>query len=366
MNLYVPILKWKAGEISAYKNLNSTISSYVHPLFEIPPPEYDYMKKKDSKNIDEHLETFGDRYKGNCNNKSCFIDTSLIPEEVRMKDGRLPMQFVFDAIKQRGLSAIPVAKIDQSNLITTLIKNINIRDKNGLCLRLTLDQILSSDLELKINKLLSEIEISHSNIDLLVDLKRPTNFEPIESLAKMLQMLCSKIPKLNNWRSFIISACSFPESLSEFKNTVNKVKRNEWDLYLQFIKFLPEKTRKPIFSDYGIRPPEYKKFDPTKMAAPQNNIIYTIDGHWIIYKGSKSNRDGGSSEYHELSALLMSSKYFMGQDYSWGDNFIVNCAKKEIIKGKTKPGSLTKWLEAGMNHHITKVTNDLLSKISAL
>ena len=276
MNLYVPILKWKAGEISAYKNLNSTISSYVHPLFEIPPPEYDYMKKKDSKNIDEHLETFGDRYKGNCNNKSCFIDTSLIPEEVRMKDGRLPMQFVFDAIKQRGLSAIPVAKIDQSNLITTLIKNINIRDKNGLCLRLTLDQILSSDLELKINKLLSEIEISHSNIDLLVDLKRPTNFEPIESLAKMLQMLCSKIPKLNNWRSFIISACSFPESLSEFKNTVNKVKRNEWDLYLQFIKFLPEKTRKPIFSDYGIRTPEYKKFDPTKMAAPKNKIIYTI------------------------------------------------------------------------------------------
>jgi hypothetical protein len=365
MSLYVPILKWKAGEISAYKNLNPIISNSVTPLFEVPPPEYDYMQKKDKKNIDEHLKMFGDRYKKYCGSRSCFIDTSLIPEEMRIQDSRLPMELVFDEIRQRRLSAIPVARLEQSDSLTKLIKSINTKDKHGLCLRLTLDQILNSDLELKVETFLSNLRVNYPDVDLLIDLKSPTNFEPIEALAKMLHMLCGKIPKLNSWRSFIISACSFPESLSEFKNPVSEIKRSEWNLYLKLITLLSEKKIRPIFSDYGIRTPEYKRFDPTKMSAPKNKIIYTIDDGWIIYKGSKSNRDGGSSEYHDMSKSLMDSKYFMKKEYSWGDKFIADCAEKEVVKGKTKPGSLTKWLAAGTNHHITKVVNDL-SKIFAL
>ena len=63
-----------------------------------------------------------------------------------------------------------------------------------------------------------------------------------------------------------------------------------------------------------------------------------------------------------MSKSLMDSKYFMKKEYFWGDGFIADCAKKEVVKGKTKSGSLTKWLEAGTNHHVTKVVNDL-SKI---
>lgn len=365
---YVPILKWKQGEYIAYKNLSPEISNLVRPLFEVTPQDFDFEDGEERKSIDTHLKDFGKRYEKNCGKTLCFIDTSLIKADVRMVDGKLPIEFIFDEIGQKNLSAIPVVQIDSDKNFLETIKKINLTIDNGFCLRLKIEHLFNPNLRLIVDKLLLDTDVTFDKVDLLLDLKKPTNFEPIEALIGMVKSCIANIPNLNNWRSFIISATSFPESMGEIKSPMEIRERKEWKLFTGLIKNLQNGGRKPIFSDYTIRSPSYIKVDP-KILKPKNRIIYTIDDCWVIYKGLKNFKEkNGASEYHEMSRSLMNSKYFMGENYSIGDKFIVDCAMEKVGKGKNaKPstGNLSTWIGVGINHHITKVINDL-SSISSL
>jgi len=83
-------------------------------------------------------------------------------------------------------------------------------------------------------------------------------------------------------------------------------------------------------------------------------IRYTIDDSWYVAKG-KNYRDYGYGQYYELSKKIFNSGFYYGPTFSWGDEYLHQCANG----GET--GSLTMWLEVDTNHHIEKVTQDIAS-----
>jgi hypothetical protein len=93
-----------------------------------------------------------------------------------------------------------------------------------------------------------------------------------------------------------------------------------------------------------------------------NRVIYTTDSGWLIYKGNLNSKSpNGLAEYGEICKFIIDSEYFMGKDYSYGDLAIYNCGMSlpAIKKGQKQNGNIQRWIEAGTNHHITKVVNDL-------
>ena len=57
---------------------------------------------------------------------------------------------------------------------------------------------------------------------------------------------------------------------------------------------------------------------------------------------------------HSIAQSVTDHPAYMGEDFSWGDEYIAKCARKEA-----KPGNPKTWVTVAINHHITFVVNQL-------
>ena len=83
------------------------------------------------------------------------------------------------------------------------------------------------------------------------------------------------------------------------------------------------------------------------------SIRYTTDGNWLVVKG-RNVRRYGFEQYFELCRTLVMRQEFSGRGFSWGDQYIDDCAFE-----RTGPGNATTWRKVGTNHHLTLVARAL-------
>ena len=76
---YMPILKWKAGECSALKELFPNDKAAMTPLVEIPPVPWDFVNDQAAKTVDAHLANVPDHMvKHWGTNDDIFVDLHLV------------------------------------------------------------------------------------------------------------------------------------------------------------------------------------------------------------------------------------------------------------------------------------------------
>jgi hypothetical protein len=355
---YVPCLRWKEGEYQAVRKLPDTTKSEFIPLIEIPELGWDFEEKKVKKTVDELLSGFALKkvYK-KWGDSPCFVDLSLIPPVQRMKNGVHPIRFIFDELRWLGCQAIPVTGLLRDGEYQQEIRAASTKDKNGICLRITIEQAAKGKLKNDIDSLLSALKIKIGDTDIVLDLCAPTNFVPLDDFTMAVQGIVSKLPYLNDWRTFTLLGTSFPGTMGSIKEGVEIVPRYEWQLYKALVNALRKANlRLPAFGDYAIKHPKVLEVDMRKVT-PSATIRYTIDNSWYIVKG-KNVRDKrfGFKQYRKLCKQVLASGYYYGSDFSWGDNYIQECAG-----GTGKTGKLSTWLQVGTSHHIEKVIRDIAS-----
>jgi hypothetical protein len=276
----------------------------------------------------------------------------LIPSHERMDNGIHPMQFIFDNLRSLKCSAIPVVGFESDDAHRKEIETILSKDKFGACLRLKIEQAAKNTIKENVDELISSLKASVKECDLILDLDAP-NFIPLEGFASVIQNIIKRLPYMNEWRTFTILGTSFPESMGGFKEGAVIIPRYEWQLYKILIaNFLKAGLRLPTFADYGISHPKVYKID-MRLVKPYATIRYTIDDNWYIIKG-KNVRDYSNEQYRDLCKILISSSYYCGSTFSFGDRYIQECAD-----GSGKTGHLPMWRQVGTNHHIEKVTRDI-------
>lgn len=349
--MYVPILKWKQGEYLALERLENDIKDQITPLIEIPPIGWDFEKGCLAKTINEHLSNFGDRLNKKWKTRRCFVDLSLLDQSFRMEDGLHPVEFVFGETRKHGSCAVPVIRFDRDIYYQHAIKNEVKKDGNGLCIRLLFEDIIKSDIEGRIEILALSNGLELSDIDVILDLKAP-NFHPLEAFSKALHSAINKLDILKQCRSFTMAATSFPESMGVVKKGNQLIERSEWLLFHEYLSHCKDNDIQPQFGDYAIAHPVLTQQD-MRLLRPSASLRYTIDNAWYIEKGVNV-RDYGFKQYVDMCRSLVGSGYFLGGDYSEGDNYIHECS---INKAST--GNLTVWRRIGTNHHITKIVRDL-------
>jgi hypothetical protein len=355
---YIPCLRWKRGEYEAVLQLPDTIKSTFMPLIEIPELGWDFEEKKEKKTIDELLSDFA--LKKICKKwgtSPCFIDLSFISPAQRMKNGVHPIRFIFEELRWLGCQAIPVTGLLRDGEYQREIKAALSKDKNGVCLRITIEQTAKGTFKTDLDSLLSTLKTQSADCDLILDLGAPTNFRPLDGFSMAIREIVNKLPYLNDFRTFTLSGTSFPETMGSIKEGVETVPRYEWQLYKVVVNALKKaRLRLPAFGDYVINHPKLLEIDP-RIANPSATIRYTIDDSWYIIKG-KNVRDKkfGYKQYRNLCKQVLASGYYCGSDFSWGDNYIQECAS-----GTGKTGNLSTWRQVGTNHHIAKVVWDIAS-----
>ena len=354
---YVPCLRWKQGEYLAVFQLPPTTRRMFTPLIEIPELGWDFEEKKEKKTIDELLSDFALKkvYK-KWGRSSCFVDLKLIGLSVRMENGIHPLKYVFDDLRKEGCSAIPVTGLDRDKAYQQEIKRILTKNNSGVCLRISIEEAAKNSFRKEINSLLSALDIKANNCDLIIDLGSPS-FIPLEGFSMAIQRVVSKLPYLNDWRTFTILGTSFPKTMGGIRKGGEIVPRDEWKLYKILVAgFRKTGLRLPAFGDYAINHPEIPELD-WRVVKPYATIRYTIDNAWYIVKGDniRDEKYGKFGQYRKLSKIVMDSRYYYNSSFSWGDEYIQKCANG----GET--GNLMMWRQIGTNHHIVKVTQDIAS-----
>jgi hypothetical protein len=267
-----------------------------------------------------------------------------------MRDGRVALEAVLAECVTLDVSAVPVVRRASPTDYVTVAGRHSATNATGVCIRLTIADF-NEDVELdtELDRLLSDLGIETSSIDLIIDL---------EDLSKdavlIARSVFSMIPQKDQWRRMILASASFPEDLSDVgAATTSTIPRREWELWKTLQRrpnILPR--RDLIFGDYAIAHPVPKELDPRIMQMSAS-IRYTTPDDWLIVKG-RNVRQYGFDQYFELCKTLVGRAEYSGRDFSWGDRYIDDCAN-----GMTGPGNATTWRKVGTNHHITLVTREL-------
>lgn len=360
LNNYIPIMSPKLGELKAIKTLSENALKDFTPLFDVHRPPIAGGKRK---TIDEHIKKIIINIEKYLINKIFIVDYSLIDLNLRMDDDTHPLQYLLNQLTSKNINFIPTVGIDRDQAYLSVIKEfVSKNPNNPICLRLLRDDIDSSEqANVEINQIMSYLKLNPKNCDLLIDCKYIEQNQ-IESIIDSLSELNEAITFMN-WRSLILTASSFPLDMTGIPPDSHiSIPRFEFDLWEAAILASPLVGRKPKFGDYCIVNPDRPDLDAVTMRAG-GKIRYTTTKTWEIFRGHGLHKGEKYDQYRSLSKKVIESQFFLGADYSWGDNYISNCAN-----GNAKTGNLTTWISVDVNHHLTLVgeqisNSDALSSI---
>jgi hypothetical protein len=352
---YVPILRWKQAERLALANLYGHDSICITPLVELVLNNFIHRSKNikgliTRLNIEEGVNKIGEQLIRYCGGRPFFIDLWRLPPDVFTQGLSQFLAMLGQYAINSKLSLVPVTRITNNNdyqsVIRTLVASMN---NQGVCLRLTCDDIKKSTLTKDISALLSFIQVLPEAVDLIVD------FQTIDQYVPTFKTLCKCLPSINKWRNFIVASGAFPEDLSELrKNDIYRIPRSDWISWRDQVTAITHAKRLPVYSDYTIQYPLYKdRKGPLNISA---SIRYTADECWVIMRGeSIFAEDGpGTAQWPANALLLREQTEYCGDTFSYGDSYIKNKST-----GYENPGNPTTWLQASVNHHMTFVVRRL-------
>lgn len=349
---YVPCLRWKMGEYQAVAKLSGVAKKLITPLIEVPEIGWDFGKSQPAKTVDKLLEPFAKRVKIKWGERYCFVDLKMLGPHERMADNTHPLQHVFTELRVLSCAAIPVTGISRDKEYQKAVKNASRKDKNGLCVRVSLEEAALPSLNDSIKSLLEYFSLLPSDCDFVLDLGSP-NFVPVDGFTTLVRSIYGKIPNRRHWRSLTIIGSSFPSTMAEIEHGLSRIPRYEWQLYAQLVeKLIKDRERIPTFGDYTINHPDPISLD-MRLVKPSATIRYTTDNSWVIVKGPNV-RDNGFEQYQNHCKALLRSSDFAGAGFSEGDQYIKSCAL-----GTSSTGNLTVWRRVGTNHHLQKIVNDV-------
>lgn len=359
---YVPILKWKTGEQRAIKELEPAIKAKIRPLFLIPPIPWDFENDNYKCTIDKHLEGFGQKLHNIWQSvQPVMIDAEQIDNEL-MGNGSHPIEYVVNEAENYGVAVIPVTGFDKSNAYNDAVKTINKKYKRGIAIRIKQPDFQTIGTSLP--QLMQHIGVNRKNTDLIFDCEEITQ-RTFGSTKDAIIAALARISNLSDFRTIIVSATAFPKTLAGMPNyTIKKFPRSEWFLWNSLIS-TPGISQNIIYSDYTIDDPYWPDMIDLKLLIKKliGNVRYTREECWYVVRGEKIFSQIGYRQFYKVCELLVThpDNILCGQNYSSGDKRIFECAKR---RGST--GNLGTWFQAGVNHHITFVVNQLAQHSASL
>jgi hypothetical protein len=346
---YVPMLKLKAGELRALNHLTANQAKGLTPFFEIPPVPWDYEMDEPAKTVEEHLAKVAGNIEKHWSEAPFFLDFKYIEDDL-LEQGTKYISNLTKSMDELGLNYIPVLGLGRDEAIKKEFVDSQCYRKNGLCIRLEGDDFDSDEYGEELVDLAESMDIEFESIDIVIDL----GLIPGSGLSPFvvgLKNIIRFLPQLNKWRTLTVSSSAFPASLANFTaNAADTTPRSDWGLWGRLTS--GSLRRKPAYGDYGIASPAPFDMDPRMMRLGAK-IKYTLDEKWLIVKGVGISRKG-YKQFHDLAAFLVKRKEFYGPEFSWGDNYINECATRAC-----NSGNQTTWVTVGMNHHFAVVVSQL-------
>lgn len=347
---YVPILRGKQGEFKALEFLSSDVKARIRPLFELEAPT-----DPGKKTLEEHYKAFAQALVRHFGTEQEFFVEDDGAADSETVGGNHPLVALFSVLHAESLTPVPVTGLTRTAAYGAAINHVTAATQR-LCIRLEADDFNDlAALPALLNGILEATSLGHAEVDLLVDFGGlPAN---TGTMTLAIVAALSTLPNIHDWRSLTLAMTAFPEKPSAHvaAASTGRLPRAAWTIYQAVLA--SSTPRKPDYGDYAVDNPETElDIAPALLANTMTATIrYSTDSDWLISRGRRL-KTHGYEQYRELSAGLMREPEYKGASFSWGDQYISDCAASRV-----GTGNQTTWRQVAVNHHITLVVEQLSS-----
>ena len=359
---YVPILKAKQGEYDALYHLSNRASQYIIPWFDIPKIDERYVQRCKGRS-EPPIETFlNDVASGIAKawaNKSIFLDLPRWRPDAQTENGEHVIPYLFNRLELHNVSVFPVVDYVRwsDHVYENAIQSIRFNTDHEFCLRLVMDADTIEEMnepEYFIDQLVNIVEslgISYKETTVLLDYGDvSTQKHSVEKILENTKYAISLVGA-HGFSNIMLAGCSLPSFINlavKNQNDTGLVLRKEMMTW----RTLLSENINIIFSDYGVRSPN--SGDECTSRLGNGKIRYTIDNEYFIVRGYPLNHGLKGIQHHTLAQTVINSKYFSGENFSWGDRRILECSKG-IFSGRPQD-----WIAIDTNHHIEAVLDEII------
>lgn len=338
---YVPILKGRAGELDALRDVGLVTRQAMTPLLEVAPKDENEAPGTVLKICRSTVQKLSSRYL-----HPIMLDGGLFDLSADIKGGRGVVATLADEARAAGLVAQPVLRLgDPTRAIREAREAMGI-DGRGMTLRLVGEDIDEDPDELDdlFSTLLDEAGAGRDQVDLLLDVGAVDGEVAVRGAARLLTSLIRDLPSIGAWRTLTIAAGAFPVDLSQFTaNVVGKRPRYDAQMFDRVrSRTLP---RQPDYGDYAVAHPVLAIGNAF---SPPPQLRYTAEEHWLVLKGRKTD-PMGNAQFQRICQIIAAHPDFTGSPTGNAD--------RRIADGSPQgPGNGTTWRCIGTTHHLDYVT----------
>ena len=343
IKLYTPVLRNRQSEMAALSELSFDIKQTIIPLIDIARPNETLGSQKYENYVQNGLNRLAKKI---IDFNIIFLDSSELPADYRIDGERHPLLAaanVFDA----NLEIIPVTGIQRDNDHNKAVKEI-LKDTNNRKIGIRLDEDDISTFRIshsEIQQLLNHLEMNQYEVFLILDIG-PVKEEDIQQIKDNIQKWVDLVAEMKNWKLIVITL-SIPEEIYKIVSPRS----------CEYIPRLDQRINQIIevkddvtvwFGDYTTVHPVQIEIDIKqiyKTVCPK--VIYSLENYWFIVRGGPFAKHG-YTQFYDLANSIVALDEFSGEHFSRGDKYIYDKAQRI-----GKPGNISTWIQASINHHIT-------------
>jgi hypothetical protein len=262
-----------------------------------------------------------------------------------------------------GVNVVPVVGFDswESPVYRVAMEGAEMPDDGYFCIRLDSQAIEDAAdpyfVEERVQDILDGLGAEPKRCGIIIDFGDVT----ARSLVDLIDQTDSVLQVLSplGFKFFATIGCSLPPTIDKaVKNhdSTGKVVRKEMLLWQTMLTQYPAIPMR--YGDYGVRGPS----SVDDVIAPDANgkIRHTIDQNFYVLRGHSMRLGDRGAQMYKLAASLVSSPYFMGEGFSWGDAQIALRSKKLTDPSiKVGPGNQSKWIAFDTSHHLAYVVGEI-------
>lgn len=350
---YTPFLKLKANEVGAIAELSADVKQCLVPFFDLPRKDgmteaaFCTMVTKSARKIEKYLGV----------SQSFYLDNFDIPDDITVGGGP-SYRFVVDEFS--SMSFIPVLGLDRTaahNQAVFKAKQDGVIQSDIAAVRLLEDDFEAFELiEDELRELFDGGKGSFNKWVLILDCRVCLNLIADAHAIKLSQFIEAAVSAFK-FAEIIVTGSSVPASISDVAKVAQQsaLERIELQIYQE----LRSRTSiEPIgLGDYTVVSPMYSEITlPPEMmlnvTAPK--VIYSHDAiHYIARGGALKTHARGNLQYNDIAVNIVSSPFYRGSAYSYGDCFLDE--KAQMMGSLVTPGSI---LKPTINAHITYMATD--------
>lgn len=350
---YAPILKAKAGEFKAVRELSTDVRARIAPMFDFDLPD----ENKGITSVSHIAKSAVSLRK--CNPPSPFyVDAFNWAPDAQVETGDHVISYLLSMLRAEGLAPVPTIGYDRWGILEYRLAIAGLGAGPGGAWAIRLDRTVQDDIYDEdavrdtIEDMLTTVGAEPQDVTVFIDLQ---DASPAQVSVAALTMECNNVLQALRgfgFHAFVVAGSSLPSQINlavPSPNSTSSIVRKE---HVAWRTIRAQNPQIPIIpGDYGVR-------GPTSYSGPNKHmngkIRYSMDQRFFIARGHSIYLDHSYVQMHSLGAAVTASGHYRGPAFSWGDQKIAEAAAGLFT------GQMSSWIAVDTNHHMHSVVDEVI------